>query len=42
MIAGFFAGSLVGLRLAKEKIKKLGATSEKTAKKPEELGIEES
>ncbi|MEM2995734.1 MAG: hypothetical protein QXI91_06975, partial [Candidatus Bathyarchaeia archaeon] len=29
------------LKLAKDKIKKLGATSEETAKKPEELGIEE-
>jgi len=37
----FVSGLLVRYRLAKDKIKKLGATSEKTALKPEELGIEE-
>ena len=40
-MAGFFAGVYIGLGLAREKMKKLGATSEETAKKPEELGIEE-
>lgn len=35
------AGVGVGHILTRNKIKKLGATSEETAKKPEELGIEE-
>jgi len=40
-VMAFLAGVGIGHRLTRNKIKKLGAISEETAKKPEELGVEE-
>lgn len=40
-MAALLAGLALRYRLAKAKMKKLGAVSEERAKKPEELGIEE-
>ncbi len=41
MMAGVLVGLAIRAEWAKEKMKKLGAISEETAKKPEELRIEE-
>jgi len=40
-MAGLLAGLGVRCELVKKKMKQLGAVSEETAKKPEELGIDE-
>jgi hypothetical protein len=40
-MAGLLAGLAIRVELAKRKMRKIGAISEETAKKPEELGIEE-
>ncbi|MCJ7423947.1 hypothetical protein MUP01_06720 [Candidatus Bathyarchaeota archaeon] len=40
-MAGLLVGLAIRSELAKKKMKKLGAVSEETAKKPEELGIEQ-
>jgi|YelNatPaOPRAMG01_1025707.scaffolds.fasta_scaffold55717_2 hypothetical protein len=40
-MAGVWAGIGIRCELAKRKMQQLGATSEETAKKPEELGIDE-
>jgi len=40
MMAGLWAGLSVRCELAKRKMQKLGATSEETARKPEELGVD--
>jgi hypothetical protein len=40
-MAGLLTGLAIRVELAKRKIGKIGAVSEETAKKPEELGIEE-
>jgi hypothetical protein len=40
-MAAFLAGLALRCEIAKEKMKRLGAVSEETAKKPEELGIDE-
>ena len=40
-MAGLLAGLAIRVELAKRKMRKIGAVSEETAKKPEELGIDE-
>jgi hypothetical protein len=40
-MAGLIAGLAIRAELIKKKMKRLGATSEETARKPEELQVEE-